>query len=65
MSSNYALYAAKMAETRHPTVLFVCADHRTPYLDTVFDPAWAANAAAGAACAIFVGAALLARRLYA
>ena len=31
----------------------------------VFDPAWAANAAAGAGCAVFVGAALLARRLYA
>ena len=36
-------YAAKMAETRHPTVLFVCADRGTPYLDTVFDPAWAAK----------------------
>jgi cysteine synthase A len=35
-------YASKMAaETSHPTVLFVCADRGTPYLDTVFDPAWA------------------------
>ena len=29
----------------------------------VFHPSWTANAAAGAACAAFVGAALLARRL--
>jgi len=29
----------------------------------VFDPAWAANAAAGAGCAAFVSAALLCRRL--
>ena len=37
-------YAAKMAKkTRHPTVLFLCADRGTPYLDTVFDPAWAAK----------------------
>jgi 2,3-diaminopropionate biosynthesis protein SbnA len=36
-------YAAKIAETRHPNVLFVCADRGTPYLDTVFDPAWAAQ----------------------
>jgi len=36
-------YAAKMAGTRHPTVLFLCADRGTPYLDTVFDPAWAAE----------------------
>jgi cysteine synthase A len=25
----------------HPTVLFLCADRGTPYLDTVFDPTWA------------------------
>jgi N-(2-amino-2-carboxyethyl)-L-glutamate synthase len=36
-------YATKIAETRHPNVLFVCADRGTPYLDTVFDPAWAAK----------------------
>ena len=24
-----------------PTVLFLCADRGTPYLDTVFDPRWA------------------------
>lgn len=29
----------------------------------VFDPSWTANAAAGAGCAVFVGAALLARRV--
>lgn len=36
-------YAPKMAQRRNgkrPTVLFVCADRGTPYLDTVFDPAW-------------------------
>ncbi len=32
-------YAAKMRAKR-PTVLFLCADRGTPYLDTVFDPAW-------------------------
>src|SRR5947208_261126 len=26
-----------------PTVLFVCADRGTPYLDTVFDPTWTAQ----------------------
>jgi cysteine synthase A len=36
-------YAAKMTGTGLPTVLFVCADRGTPYLDTVFNPAWAAN----------------------
>jgi N-(2-amino-2-carboxyethyl)-L-glutamate synthase len=36
-------YAAQMAGPRRPTVLFVCADRGTPYLDTVFDPAWAAK----------------------
>jgi N-(2-amino-2-carboxyethyl)-L-glutamate synthase len=34
-------YAARMAGARRPTVLFVCADRGTPYLDTVFDPTWA------------------------
>ncbi|MGH7751365.1 MAG: 2,3-diaminopropionate biosynthesis protein SbnA [Gemmatimonadales bacterium] len=38
-------YAGRMAAGRakRPTVLFLCADRGTPYLDTVFDPAWAAN----------------------
>jgi cysteine synthase A len=36
-------YAARMTGPRLPTVLFVCADRGTPYLDTVFDPAWAAR----------------------
>ena len=35
-------YAAKIAY-RRPTVLFLCADRGTPYLDTVFDPKWAAR----------------------
>jgi 2,3-diaminopropionate biosynthesis protein SbnA len=34
-------YAAKMPEYKRPTVLFLCADRGTPYLDTVFDPTWA------------------------
>ena len=36
-------YAPKMTRWRNgkrPVVLFVCADRGTPYLDTVFDPAW-------------------------
>jgi N-(2-amino-2-carboxyethyl)-L-glutamate synthase len=36
-------YAPKMARWRDgkpPTVLFVCADRGTAYLDTVFDPVW-------------------------
>jgi len=38
-------YAARMARwgfvgARRPTVLFLCADRGTAYLDTVFDPAW-------------------------
>jgi N-(2-amino-2-carboxyethyl)-L-glutamate synthase len=33
-------FAAKMAGCERPTVLFLCADRGTPYLDTVFDPAW-------------------------
>jgi cysteine synthase A len=34
-------YVAKMPACQHPTVLFLCADRGTPYLDTVFDPTWA------------------------
>lgn len=34
-------YAPRMTGSRVPTVLFLCADRGTPYLDTVFDPAWA------------------------
>jgi len=34
-------YAARMPAYTHPTVLFLCADRGTPYLDTVFDPTWA------------------------
>src|SRR5438876_5559247 len=34
-------YAARMPASRHPTVLFLCPDRGTPYLDTVFDPTWA------------------------
>jgi len=34
-------YAARMAGGERPTVLFLCADRGTPYLDTVFDPTWA------------------------
>jgi len=34
-------YAARMTGARRPTVLFLCADRGTPYLDTVFDPNWA------------------------
>jgi cysteine synthase A len=33
-------YAARMGVGRRPTVLFLCADRGTPYLDTVFDPNW-------------------------
>ena len=33
-------YAASMAGPRHPTMLFLCPDRGTPYLDTVFDPKW-------------------------
>jgi 2,3-diaminopropionate biosynthesis protein SbnA len=33
-------YAARMPASRHPTVLFLCPDRGTPYLDTVFDPTW-------------------------
>jgi cysteine synthase A len=34
-------YAARMPSYKRPTVLFLCADRGTPYLDTVFDPTWA------------------------
>lgn len=33
-------YAPRMAGARPPSVLFLCADRGTPYLDTVFDPEW-------------------------
>ncbi len=36
-------YAARMRGPRRPTVLFLCADRGTPYLDTVFDSAWTAK----------------------
>ncbi|HKE89886.1 MAG TPA: 2,3-diaminopropionate biosynthesis protein SbnA [Gemmatimonadales bacterium] len=39
-------YASRMVARRRgtrPTVLFLCADRGMPYLDTVFDPAWAAG----------------------
>ena len=36
-------YAPRMPASQHPTVLFLCADRGTPYLDTVFDPTWAAR----------------------
>jgi cysteine synthase A len=36
-------YAAKMIGDRPPTVLFLCADRGTAYLDTIFDPNWAAK----------------------
>lgn len=35
--------APKMTAARRPSVLFLCADRGTPYLDTVYDPAWAAR----------------------
>ena len=38
-------YATKLGAggPKRPTVLFVCADRGTPYLDTVFDPTWTAK----------------------
>lgn len=37
-------YASRMPRGGpEPTVLFVCADRGTPYLDTVFDPTWTAK----------------------
>jgi cysteine synthase A len=35
--------APQMTRGRRPTALFLCADRGTPYLDTVYDPAWAAR----------------------
>jgi 2,3-diaminopropionate biosynthesis protein SbnA len=34
-------YTPKMPAYKHPTVLFLCADRGTPYLDTVYDSTWA------------------------
>jgi cysteine synthase A len=34
-------YAPRMPHGKRPTVLFLCPDRGTPYLDTVFDPTWA------------------------
>ena len=34
-------YAPRMSKGKRPTVLFLCADRGTPYLDTVYDPTWA------------------------
>jgi cysteine synthase A len=36
-------YAPRMTASKRPSVLFLCPDRGTPYLDTVFDPAWAAR----------------------
>ncbi len=36
-------YTARIPAFQHPTVLFLCPDRGTPYLDTVFDPVWAAR----------------------
>lgn len=36
-------YAPRMLGGKRPTVLFICADRGTPYLDTLYDPAWAAR----------------------
>jgi N-(2-amino-2-carboxyethyl)-L-glutamate synthase len=33
-------YAPRTASTGRPTVLFLCADRGTAYLDTVFDSGW-------------------------
>jgi len=33
-------YAPRMTGSRQPTVLFLCPDRGTPYLDTVFDATW-------------------------
>jgi cysteine synthase A len=37
---RYAGWMGWGRTTRPPTVLFLCADRGTPYLDTVYDPAW-------------------------
>jgi len=34
-------YAPRILKAQRPTVLFLCADRGTPYLDTVFNPTWA------------------------
>src|SRR5262245_46187935 len=34
-------YAPRMSQAKRCTVLFLCADRGTPYLDTVFDATWA------------------------
>ena len=34
-------HASRMNGSTRPTVLFLCADRGTPYLDTVFNPTWA------------------------
>src|SRR5438876_2458097 len=36
-------YVARIPAYEHPTVLFLCADRGTAYLDTVFDPTWASR----------------------
>jgi cysteine synthase A len=36
-------YASRIAGPRRPTVLFLCPDRGTPYLDTVFDENWVAR----------------------
>ena len=36
-------YAPNMAGARRPTALFLCADRGTPYINTVFNPEWAAK----------------------
>ncbi len=40
---QYAARMVRWGRTKRPTVLFVCADRGTPYLDTVYDPTWAAK----------------------
>ncbi len=35
--------AGMRSGAKRPTVLFLCADRGTPYLDTVFDPTWASQ----------------------
>jgi 2,3-diaminopropionate biosynthesis protein SbnA len=37
---RYAPMMARRRNGRLPVALFLCADRGTPYLDTVFDPAW-------------------------
>jgi cysteine synthase A len=34
-----------MGRAKRPTVLFLCADRGTAYVDTVFEPTWAAKLA--------------------